>query len=204
MARVALSDTGREGPDEQIVAGVGIVIVAMHPEDVVVAGIALTEEAAVVEGRRDTVIAQDVEPAPGFGGVEDYEKAVLGGELEDAVDAREIVLVRCGKVVIGRRAVGEQSRERGNTVEGHAIVAAAGIRGTEEIDPDRVEAVCATIAQKELRFGFAQIADHRLRRVASDEKRDAVLVDEVAAGGTDFHRIRGVRAERSRHYQRAQ
>ena len=42
------------------------------------------------------------------------------------------------------------------------------------------------------------------RRVASDEKRDAVLVDEVAAGGTDFHRIRGVRAERSRHYQRAQ
>src|SRR2546428_366328 len=125
----------------------------------VLVAVALTEEAAVVEGRRDTVIAQDVEPAPGFGGVEDYEKAVLGGELDDAVDAREIVLVRCGKVVIGRRAVGEQSCERGNTVEGHAIVAAAGIGGTEEIDPDGVEAVGASIAEEELRLGFAQIAD---------------------------------------------
>src|SRR4030095_8613732 len=129
-----------------------VIVVAVHPQDVVEAGISLSQKLAVCATLIDTVAAQHAEPAAGFGRVKDYKEAIFGRKLQNAVGAHKVVLIRLGNIVIGHGPVAAgridggvvaQSRERNYTIEGFSVGAACRTAGAQQIDPYGVKAVSA-------------------------------------------------------------
>src|SRR5207249_5211405 len=113
------------------------------------------------------VIEHDAEPTPGLDWVEQHEQSIVCGEVDDAIHMREISFVRFGEIV---RATGSDCGGKGQrAIDGAAVGSPAGIGGTEEIYPDRVEAMSRTVGEECVGFRFRKIDDQRLRRIAKHQ-----------------------------------
>src|SRR5215471_9911831 len=70
--------------------------------------------------------------------------------------------------------------ERRDPVKGTSICVASGATITQEIDPQRIDPVAPTILHEKRGFHCRQVADQGLRGIADHQKRNIVLIDEIA------------------------
>ena len=189
MIRVGVADPLRESGDVRVVRRAPVlVVVAVHPDDVREVPVAPAEVLAVGVKVVDAVVDHRAEPPSCLGGIEHHDEAVVRGQAKNPVDVCEVRFVR-GREVAGRC-------ERRNAVPGTPVGPAAGVGVTEQVDPHGVESVRPTVCEEERGIRFRQVADQCLRRFAADQKRNAVLVDEIPSGRSDGQRPRANRGRR--------
>ena len=173
VARVGVPDSKRHRLDDLVVVGAlpALKIVTAHPDNIVGVLIPGAEVTTEVTRFRDAVGPQHAQEAPGFRGVENNGQTVLSGELQHAIDPREIELVRRGKI--------PGCRERDNAVVGAGIGAAGRVRGAQQIDPEHIEAGRLAVREKRIGQGLGEIYDQRLWRIADHKIGDVVLINQV-------------------------
>src|SRR5947207_5771522 len=103
MPCIELSNSRRYGSDESVVARIVVavwltVIVAVHPEDVVEAGVALAEILAVGATLIDSIALHHGEPAASLGRVQDHEQPVFGCKSKNPIGPSEVRVVGRGQI----------------------------------------------------------------------------------------------------------
>ena len=180
--RVGGVDSAGDGEHVGVVRGVlpGLEVVAVPPDDVPELLVATPEELSVCLILCDAVLLEDVEPAARLDRIEEDDDAVACRHADDRVDPREVGGIRSRQVARGAK--------RRDPVNCLRVGAATRVRRTEQVYPDRVEAGLLPVGEVGGCLLQVQVPDERLRRVARDQERLTVLVDEIAPTSGDLER----------------
>jgi len=188
---VSVFDAECDGADYNVIAGVApsLKIIAAHPNDVGEVLVTVAEKLAVSAAFVGAVIEHHAQKTAGFGRIEEDLNAVLGGEVEHVIDTGEIGFIGFGEIV--GTSAGDICGERFDIVDGARIGAAAGVSRAEEVDPHCVESQSRAVSEESCSFGYGEVDDECLGRIADYEKWDIALIDEVAVVGAFFDGIGG-------------
>ena len=116
----------------------------MYPDDVREITAAVSKILAKSEGFVEAIRAQRAQPTDCFDRVQDYDHSLRSGEVDDAVGTVEIEWIWRRKIV--------NLGERRDPINCGAVRIASGAIITQEIDPQRINAVAPAIVYEKRSF----------------------------------------------------
>jgi len=153
----------------------------VHPDDIGKILVAISK--VLSENKRfvDAIGSQRPQPTDCFDRIQNDDHFICSGEVNYAVRTLEIGRIWRRKII--------SSGERRDPVKRSSICVASGAIIAQEIDPQRIDAVASAILHEKRRFHWRHVADQGLRRIANHQKRNIVLIDEIAVVVARFERI---------------